>query len=119
MIHFGDIENNDGSGHVSNYSDNRFVRDEISKNLTFCDNGIVAMANKGKDSNGSQFFITLDDLPFLNEKYTIIGHVLTGYNFLQSLAKECGSINGVPKCSSKITKTGVYNYEEFMKNRKF
>lgn len=119
MIHFGDIKNNDGTGHISNYIDNRFIKDEISNNLTFCDYGVVAMANRGKDTNGSQFFITLDDLPFLNGKYTIVGQVLGGYQYLLSLAKECGSADGAPKCNAKITKTGIYNYEDYMKNRKY
>ncbi len=119
MIQFGDIENNDGTGHLSSFIDNRFVKDEISKNLTFCDYGVVAMANKGTDTNGSQFFITMDDLPFLNSKYTIIGQVLGGYHYLVSLAKECGSADGKPKCNSKINKTGIYQYEDYMKNRKF
>lgn len=119
LIHFGDIEQNDGTGHTSHFSDNRYIKDEFSNNLSFCDYGIVAMANKGKDTNGSQFFITLDDLPFLNGKYTIIGQVLGGYQYLLSLAKECGSADGKPKCESKITKTGIYKYEDYMKNRNY
>lgn len=118
LIHFGDIYNNDGSGHLTQNVDNRFIKDEISDKLSFCDYGVVAMANKGKDTNGSQFFISLDDLPFLNGNYTIIGQVLGGYQYLLSLAKECGSADGQPKCNSKITKTGIYKYEDYMKNRK-
>jgi len=119
LIHFGDISNNDGTGHLTYQIDNSYVKDEISDNLSFCDYGVVAMANKGKDTNGSQFFITLDDLPFLNSKYTIIGQVLGGYQYLLSLAKECGSADGIPKCNSKITKTGLYKYEDYMRNRKY
>jgi len=118
LIHFGDISNNDGTGHLTHHVDNRFIKDEISKNLSFCDYGVVAIANKGKDTNGSQFFITLDDLPFLDGKYTIIGQVVGGYHYLISLAKECGSADGKPKCSSKITKTGIYKFEDYMKNKK-
>jgi peptidyl-prolyl cis-trans isomerase A (cyclophilin A) len=75
------------------------------------------MANKGKDTNGSQFFITMDDIPDLNGKYTIIGQVLNGFDSLLNLTKECGSKDGTAKCDAKITKTGIYQYDEYMKNK--
>ncbi len=48
--------------------------DEISDALKFDRPGVLAMANRGKDTNGSQFFITDAALPFLNGGYTIFGH---------------------------------------------
>ncbi len=46
--------------------------------LTFDKVGVVAMANSGTDTNGSQFFITLGPAEWLNEGYTIFGQVVEG-----------------------------------------
>ena len=44
--------------------------------LRFTHRGLVAMANAGKDDNGSQFFITLGPTNDLNKKHTIFGKVI-------------------------------------------
>jgi len=59
--------------------------DEISPDLAFDRPGMVAMANSGADTNGSQFFITLGDTENLNGKYTIFGQVIRGLDVAQSL----------------------------------
>jgi cyclophilin family peptidyl-prolyl cis-trans isomerase len=48
--------------------------------------GIVAMANSGPDTNGSQFFIVLDDQPTLPKQYTIFGRVISGMETVESIA---------------------------------
>lgn len=58
---------------------------EISPDLKFDRPGLVAMANAGPDSNGSQFFITYDALPQLDEKYTIFGEVTSGLEIVEGL----------------------------------
>lgn len=54
-------------------------------NLTFDKAGVVAMANAGRDTNGSQFFITFGPQEFLNSGYTIFGQVVSGMDAVNSI----------------------------------
>ena len=58
---------------------------EISPDLEFDRAGLVAMANSGPESNGSQFFITYDALPSLTGGYTIFGEVSEGMDVLMDI----------------------------------
>jgi cyclophilin family peptidyl-prolyl cis-trans isomerase len=51
---------------------------EVVPDLTFSEPGLLAMANAGPDTNGSQFFITFAALPHLDGGYTIFGRVQSG-----------------------------------------
>jgi cyclophilin family peptidyl-prolyl cis-trans isomerase len=53
--------------------------------LTFDKAGVVAMANAGRDTNGSQFFITFAPQEFLNGGYTIFGQVTEGMDVVMSI----------------------------------
>jgi len=58
---------------------------EVNSELVFDREGLVAMANSGPDSNGSQFFITYAPAPNLNGGYTVFGEVVEGMEVVQSI----------------------------------
>lgn len=60
--------------------------DEIDKTLVFDKPGILAMANSGPNTNGSQFFITTVPTPHLNGNHTIFGKVLEGQNVADAIS---------------------------------
>lgn len=53
--------------------------------LTFDKAGVVAMANGGRDTNGSQFFVTFAPQTYLNGGYTIFGQVISGMDVVTSI----------------------------------
>jgi cyclophilin family peptidyl-prolyl cis-trans isomerase len=64
--------------------------------------GIVAMANRGPNTNGSQFFIMLKDEPYMPKNYTIFGKVGKGLDVIDSIGKadiipQLGPRDGRPK----------------------
>lgn len=66
---------------------NQLFEDEIRPALRHNARGIVSMANKGPNSNGSQFFITFAAAPHLDGKNTVFGKVLEGEEVLDEMEK--------------------------------
>jgi cyclophilin family peptidyl-prolyl cis-trans isomerase len=62
-----------------------FVNED--SDLTFDKDGVVAMANAGRDTNGSQFFITFGAQEFLNGGYTIFGQVVEGMDVVNAITR--------------------------------
>ena len=62
-----------------------FVNED--SDLIFDKPGMVAMANAGRDTNGSQFFITFDAADFLNGGYTIFGQVVEGMDVVNAITR--------------------------------
>jgi cyclophilin family peptidyl-prolyl cis-trans isomerase len=62
-------------------------KDEFSPKLTFDKAGLLAMANAGPGTNGSQFFITLVPTTWLNNHHTIFGKVVNGIDVVNTIGK--------------------------------
>ncbi|MFL5318417.1 MAG: peptidylprolyl isomerase [Myxococcaceae bacterium] len=75
--------------------------DEFQSGRKFDKVGLLAMANAGPGTNGSQFFITVAATPWLNNKHTIFGEVVSGYDVVERVANE------IPKGAQDRPKTDV------------
>jgi peptidyl-prolyl cis-trans isomerase A (cyclophilin A) len=64
---------------------------------TFNQVGRLAMANAGPGTNGSQFFVTVGETPWLNGKHTIFGQVTEGYDVVEAIAKTSVGAQDRPK----------------------
>ncbi|MBP7215936.1 MAG: peptidylprolyl isomerase [Candidatus Omnitrophica bacterium] len=78
--------------------------DEVRKDVRFDKAGILAMANAGPNTNGSQFFITVAPTPWLNMRHTIFGKVIAGYDVVQKIENTATNPSDRPLSEQKIIK---------------
>jgi peptidyl-prolyl cis-trans isomerase-like 1 len=109
MIQGGDPSGT-GRGGSSIYGDK--FEDEISPSLKHTGAGILSMANSGKDTNGSQFFITLAPTPWLDGKHTIFGRVASGMKIVQRMGLVKTGAEDRPLDEVKIVKASVVADED-------
>ena len=64
------------------------------------------MANAGPNTNGSQFFITFKETPWLNGRHTVFGEVLEGFDVVDKLEK-IGSGSGATSKKATIVDSGI------------
>jgi peptidylprolyl isomerase len=103
MAQGGDIIKGDGTGSISIYGqtfgDENFIFSHDAP-------GLLSMANRGPNSNGSQFFLTFADAGWLDGKHTVFGKISEGINILNEI-EFVGSSTGKPKAEVVIDDCGV------------
>ncbi len=85
MIQSGDPTGT-GEGHPGYKFSDEFPKDSLGNLLLKHDKaGVLSMANSGPDTNGSQFFITHKETPWLDGKHTVFGNVVSGQTVVDSI----------------------------------
>ena len=94
-----------GSGGESIWG--KAFEDECTPDLRFDKVGLLAMANSGPNTNGSQFFITTAKTPWLNMRHTIFGEVTKGYDVVEKIEGVPTDGSDKPIDEQKIVKATV------------
>lgn len=81
--------------------------DEVSPSVKFDKPGLLAMANAGPNTNGSQFFITTAATPWLNMKHTIFGEVTSGMDVVRAIENSETDSADKPVSEVKIIKAYI------------
>ena len=82
-------------------------KDELSQDIKFDRPGLLAMANAGPNTNGSQFFITTAPCPWLNMKHTIFGEVVQGYDVVEKIENCATDSSDSPLAEQKIIRVFI------------
>jgi len=104
MIQGGDPQ---GSGRGGKSIWGRPFPDEFSTDVRFDEKGLLAMANAGPGTNGSQFFITTSTPRHLNDNHTIFGKVISGYEIVEAIENVQTGRGNKPVEDQKIIKAYV------------
>ncbi|MEO0528253.1 MAG: peptidylprolyl isomerase [Bacteroidota bacterium] len=109
------IQGGDPTGTGSGSPGYKF-KDEFNDSLSHYKKGILSMANSGPTTNGSQFFITHKETPFLDGRHTVFGEVVEGLSVVDSIANVPTSKE--PAKRDRPTTDVVMNKVEIIRNGK-
>ena len=103
MAQGGDFTKGNGQGGESIYG-HKFPDENF--HLTHSKPFLLSMANSGPNTNGSQFFITFAETPWLDGRHMVFGEVIEGQKFVQAL-EDIGSDDGSVIAEAKIANCGI------------
>lgn len=104
MVQSGDPS---GTGNGGESASGIEFENEVTPSVTFDRPGLLAMANRGPDTNASQFFISVAARPELNMKYTIFGEVFSGMEAVAAIEAAPVDGNFRPLSEQKIIKAYI------------
>ena len=104
MMQGGDFTNANGTGGKSIYG-NKF--DDENFNIEHSKRGLLAMANSGKNTNGSQFYITFKETPWLNGKHVVFGRVIKGMDIIDDIESSVEVDDSKPLKNVIVSDCGV------------
>lgn len=104
MLQGGDLTNRDGTGGKSIYEENFFADENFDiKHFVGC----LSMANRGPNTNGSQFFITTAKTEWLDSRHVVFGKVLEGMDVVRKIERSKTNHKDVPEREVKIVDCGL------------